>query len=157
LLFATGEFRRAVLQSVLQSHAAQQFARATLGLGDIEPCDAGGEGDIFQRVKFREEVVGLKDVADVREAELREFTIGQRGKALAAELDFAVVGAIQSAEQVQQRALARAGRAAQRDELAGFHGEVHAAQDFHEAGADAVGFAQAGGAEEGGRHEEEQD
>src|SRR5690606_41072287 len=47
--------------------------------------------------------------------------------ALAVQPDAALVGVLEPAEQVQQRRLARAGRAGDRDELAAVHGQVHTA------------------------------
>ena len=97
-------------------------------------------------------MIGLEDEADLAEAQLRQFVVIERRETLAAKLDFTVIRPVQAAEQMQQRALARAGCAPQRNELARFDRQVHAAQDLDETRTDAVGLAQAGGAEEGCVH-----
>ena len=50
---------------------------------------------------------------------------GLRGRVLAVEEDRALIGGLQAGDDAQQRGLARARRAEQRDQLAGGHVEAH--------------------------------
>ena len=68
--------------------------------------------------------------------------VGQVVDAPAVEQDRAVVGRVERAEQVQQRALARPGRADDREELAVLDLEVDAAQHRDHVLALAVGLVQ---------------
>ena len=60
----------------------------------------------------------------------------------ALQIDAALVGTVQGAQQVQQRAFAGAGRADDAEELAVFDGEVQPAQDRNDDRIFAVGFVQ---------------
>ncbi len=90
-------------------------------------------------------MIRLENEADAAVAEVGQFPFGKRGDVLSGKMDFARVRRVQSADQMQQRAFARAGRAAQREEFAARHVEIDAAQDFERAPAHRVGLGQRAG------------
>ena len=93
-------------------------------------------------------MIRLKNKADAAVAEMRQLAFGKCCEALAVKKNFARVRRIESADQMEQRAFARAGRAAQREKFAARHVEVHAAQDFQRALAHGVGFGESAGGQE---------
>ena len=101
--------------------AAQPVAEHALG-------DHRRRQDVFQRRELRQQVIELKDHAEVALRSRSRAGGGQVVDAMALEVDFAGVGLIERAEQVQQRALAAAAGADDRHELALADLEVDALQ-----------------------------
>jgi hypothetical protein len=66
----------------------------------------------------------------------------ENSKGFGRRKNFSGVRRVEAADQMQQRAFARAGRAAQRHEIAARNFQIHAAQHFERAFADGVGFFQ---------------
>ena len=79
--------------------------------------------DVAGRREVLEQVVVLEDKADDVAVVARELL--EIRDALAVHLDVALGGAVERADQRQQRGLARARRARERDELAGIDGQRH--------------------------------
>ncbi len=84
--------------------------------------------DVALGAEHREQVVELEDEADVPRAPFGELSAGEPVDSLAGHLHFALVGAVEPADQVQQRGLARAGGTHQGQELTGGHLQVDAVQ-----------------------------
>ena len=103
LLFASGEFRRAVVESRAEADLFQEMR----ALGGIAvPGETRGKFDIFERGKFREKMVGLKNETDRLIAPSRELAARPGVDRFALPTDFAGVGALEAAENLQQRAFA---------------------------------------------------
>ena len=96
--------------------------------------------DVFEGGEFGQQVVELEDEAEGLVAQLVAAARRQVVDALAVEMDLALVGPVEDAEQVQQRALAGAGGADDAQELARMHLQVEAAQHFRLDGVLAVGL-----------------
>ena len=77
LLFAAGKFGRLVLRPLLKANARKQFASAFFGIARGNSGDARGQADIFQRVKFRQQMIRLKNKTDAAVAEMRQFAFGK--------------------------------------------------------------------------------
>ena len=110
-------------------------------------ADAGGDGRdeavLFER-EIGDEVVELEDEADLVAQEMEAVAVAIELDAV--DGDAAAVGLVEAAEEMQQRALAAAGGAAERDGLA-FDGlEVDALEDGD--GAVVVALPDLGGAED---------
>jgi hypothetical protein len=89
-------------------------------------ADPQRHGHVVQRAEFRQQVVKLVDKAQVLVAQpalRRRIQLRQR---LAQQLHRAAGGRVQPAQQVQQRAFARARGADDGQRLAGLHVQVHA-------------------------------
>ena len=95
-------------------------------------------------------MVGLKDESDLLIAPSREREVGKAGEVHAVGEDGALVRRVEAAQQMQQRALARAGCAAQGEKFSARHLHADAAKDFQGAPADAVAFVQIAGLHEDG-------
>ena len=78
-------------------------------------------------------MIRLKNKTDAAVAKIRQLAFGKRDEILAAKKNFARVRRVEPADEMEQRAFARAGRAAQREEFAARNVHVHAAQDFQRA------------------------
>ena len=111
-----------------------------------------GQADIFQRIQFRQQIIRLENETNLAISPPREFVARKRIQRAALRLNFSRVRKIQSAEQMQQRAFARARRAAQREEIPAIDFQIDAAQDFQRAFAEHVGLAGVFGGEERSAH-----
>ena len=96
--------------------------------------------DVFEGGEFGQQVVELEDEAEGLVAQLVALAGRQVVDASAVEADAALVGPVEGAEQVQQRALAGAGGADDAEELAGADVQVDAAQDADDVGVAAIGL-----------------
>ena len=83
---------RDVLETFFQSDAGQEFPAAGIGGASRDPGDARRQADIFERVQFRQEMIGLKYKTDPRIAEPGQFAAGKLREILLAEPDFPRVG-----------------------------------------------------------------
>ena len=127
LLFAAGEFRGPVMQPRAEADAIEQIG----GVGRVALArEPGGELDIFQRGEFGEKMVGLEHETDGEIAPRREFSPRPIVDRLATPAHDAGVGPLEPAEDLQQRALARAGRALDGVESAAGKLRVEPAQDL---------------------------
>src|ERR1039458_9026682 len=113
LLFAAGKFGRPVLHTVLETNPGEQVASARPGLADGSAGHARRQTDIFERIEFRQQMIRLKNETDAVVAEKRQLTLGECGQVLPGKMDFARVGRVKSADEMEQRAFAGTGRAAQ--------------------------------------------
>src|SRR6266699_3671366 len=93
-------------------------------------------------------MISLEHETDFPVAQPRLRAFRQAREVLAVKPDFARVRRVQSAEQMQQRALAGARRAAQREKIAPRHLEIHAAQHFEGALAHGVRLRDGAGGKE---------
>ena len=99
------------------------------------------QGDVLLRGERRDQVVGLEDEADRGAAQLGELLVVELGEVDVADVHRPAGEVVEPGEAVHQRALARAGRAHDRGELArlerhgdaveGAHLAVAAAVDLH--------------------------
>ena len=104
-------------------------------------------------------MVELEDEAELRVAQPAARRAVHLGDVLAAIFDGAVVGGVEGAEDVQERALARAAAPLDGDELAGLQRQVHVLEHLHGAVAHAERLLHAlraqdrpaGGRRDGGR------
>jgi hypothetical protein len=117
LLLTAGKFSGPMIHPFAETHALEQLAAAFSRFFCRHTRHAGGQGNIFQRVEFGKQVVGLEHETNLDVPQVCQGRVGQFGNIFASENDFAAVRAIQSAKQVQQRTFARARRALQRYEL----------------------------------------
>ena len=101
--------------------------------------------DVLGCGEGRKQVEELEDDADVVAAEGRTLLIGEGVDIDPLDRDRALIGWFQAAEHVQQRALAAAARAHDRDELACRDGERDAADRLPRRPADPVDLAKTGG------------
>ena len=65
LLFAAGQFRRAMALALSETEIGEQFARAGRGLSAREPRDHLRQDEILERRELRQQVMELVDEADV--------------------------------------------------------------------------------------------
>jgi hypothetical protein len=72
---------------------------------------------------LRQQIVRLKDEAYLPIADLRQLQVVERGEVLSIEQHLATGGAVECADDLQQRAFARAGRANDGESFAAGHFE----------------------------------
>ena len=151
LLLAAGELRRAVAEPLAEPELFEQRSRPRLRLAaERLPADHGRHRDVLQRRELRQQVVELEDEADLLVAELREPVVRLREHVAAAVFYASGGGPVERAEQVEQRALARAALPDDRHHLALAHRERHAAQHLQLARLGLVRLAQPVGREQRG-------
>ncbi len=150
LLLSAGKFVGAMLETLGDAeHLGDFFEERRIGLGDTG--DINGDLDVRAGAEGREKIEFLKDESDLALAQTGALAVGERGEIDAIDGDASGIGAGESAEQVEERGLAAAGRADDSNELSSLHGEGNTAQGGDIDFADAVGFAQIYGFNEG-RH-----
>jgi hypothetical protein len=150
LLLAAGEFGRGVLGTLGEAHACEARLGARMAFGRLHPGIDHRQFDVLERARARQQVELLEHEADAAVADRRERIAGQALDRLARQTVGAAGGLIEAAEDVHQRALARARSAHDRDELAGVDVEAHAAQGMHLLVAHRVGLDQVAGFDQAG-------
>ena len=117
LLLAAGEVVGAVVLAAREAEAREQLARrAPRPRRAATPCARiGAEHDVLEHGQVREQVVGLED--EPEPAADRDRVDRGVGDHLAVEEDVAVVDLLEQVDAAQQRRLARARGADQRDRL----------------------------------------
>ncbi len=124
LLFAAGKFSRSPMKLVAEPNGREHRGRAIKGLFLLHPSDQGRHHDVFQRRKIAEQVVKLEDEAEFVITEIGHRAIVHREKIVAFEHHLAARWGFEAAEHMQQRGLADAGLADDRDLIAGYHVEI---------------------------------
>jgi hypothetical protein len=127
LLFAPGKFRGPMVQSRAEADLIEQMGAPG---GIAAPGQPRREFDIFQRGEFREKMVGLKNESDGEVAPGRQFGPRPPVNRFALPAHLARVGLLEAAENLQQRAFARAGRSLDGMEGALGKRRLQSAQDF---------------------------
>src|SRR5687767_12942251 len=94
-----------MLQSLAKPDPRQQIDRTTPRHAARLARDTYRHLDVLRRIEFRHQMMELKDKADVPIAKPYERGIVERTKIRVCDDDLSRVCAIQSAEQVQERAL----------------------------------------------------
>ena len=120
LLLASGKLRGQMLQAAAQADAAQRLSGFPLVRKTVEVLR---QHNVFERREIGNQVELLKDKADFLSPKAGEFVGREAQYLLAIEHDAARRGSVEAAEDIEQRALARAGRAHHGDPLAFLHGE----------------------------------
>ena len=108
----------------------------------IEPGDRERQADVLADVQERDEVERLEDEAGPVAAQARGLVVVEGADRLALEEDLAGRRPVEAAEELEERALAAARRTHQGDELAGRHGQGHAAQGLDGRLAEGIGLGQ---------------
>ena len=124
LLFAAGEFARAVADAFAEAHTFERFAHAGGAFGAIHFGQPQRQLDIFFQRHARQQIEGLKNHADGVAAVARQFERRKFGQIAAAREDGARGGPVQPSHQIEQRGFAGAGTAEQREEFSGGHGRA---------------------------------
>jgi hypothetical protein len=102
------------------------------------PCSKQRELDVLEDVEHRDQVEALEDEAEGLEAQLRERFLAQPAGVVAIDAHRAGGGDVDAADEVQQRRLAAARGAGERDELAPADDEVDAPQGADHRAAEGV-------------------
>ena len=142
LPFPAGQLGGPMLQPLAEADALQQLARERLELGRVPLTDQCGNEDVFQHGALRQEVMVLKDETDVPVAVVGEAAFAEGERILAVEPHGAGSRPVERAEDVQQRALARAGRPHDGEGVAALHLQADAAQHGQRAGARGIFFTE---------------
>src|SRR5690606_1250578 len=126
LLFAAGELVGAVVGAPGEANKFQGPPGAFGALAVAVAGDTQRELDVFVRRKQGQESERLEHEAELVPPEVGELFLGHGVDALAVDFDFAAGRAVEAADEVQERRLAGAGAADEREEFAGSdgHGDV---------------------------------
>ena len=131
LLLPAGERARGRPGLVADADALERRhrARVVVGVGAAAVAEIGGQLHVLAGAQVVEEVERLEDEADLAVAKARQAAIVERVQIVAEHVGLAGVAAVEAAHDVQERRLARAGAADEREQLARFDGERDVAQD----------------------------
>ena len=110
LPFATRQFGRRVLQAVSKADLTQHHRGARFRLGFRQPPDEQRHGDVLERAELGQQMVKLIHETEVAVAQDPALRVVDRRQIVPHQLDAATARGIESAQQVQQRALARTRR-----------------------------------------------
>ncbi len=131
LLLTAGQLARLVLGAFAQSHQAQRCAGALATIRGRQRGQQQRQFDVALGGQHRQQVVHLEHEADVIRAPAAELAVAHRVGALAGDFDRARGRPVEAADQVQQRRLAGARRAHQRQEIPFGDVQVERVQDMH--------------------------
>jgi hypothetical protein len=146
LALATGELLDAVVEAVAEAGAVGELFEAGLGGGVADAGGDGGDEAVFFEGEIGDEVVELEDEADFVAQEMEAAAMAVELDAV--DRDAAAVGLVETAEEMEEGALAAAGGSAESDGLACDGFEVHALEDGD--GTIVVALPDFGGAEDDG-------
>ena len=119
-----------MIQTRAQSDALQQRSRPFARVVHGHPPDQQRHRHVLQRREFGQQVMELVDEAKRAIAQLAARSIGQAIDLPPGDRHRSCSRQVQAAEQLQQRGLAGAGRADDRDALAGGDLEIDALEHF---------------------------
>jgi hypothetical protein len=129
LALASGKFLDAVAKPVSQSGKVGELVKASLGGGTVDArSDCGNQAVLFEG-QIRNQVMQLEDEANL--VPQQPERISMTFDLIAVHRNCAAVGFVEAPEQMEQRALPAAGRAAERHCLARNGFEVYAFQDLN--------------------------
>ena len=150
LLLAAGKLQWRVGSTVGKAHQRQQLHHAGPAASMIGANGHGRQHDVLHHVHLRQQVVGLKDKADLLRPQAAALTRFQRIERLAVHAHVARVRAVQSTQQMQQRAFACAAAPDNGHALARAHSKRRALQDRHGLVGEHVAFVKISGCEKRG-------
>ena len=153
LLFAAGQFVGLVEHALGEADGFEQAggAEAAVAAGDLGQDH--GRLDVFHGIERGQEVEALEDEADAVAAVAHQLRLGSRAQFQTVHVDFAAGGAVQSADEVEQRGFAGAGRSDERHEFAARQRKVNLRKRRDDRLADAVAAGQRPELDEGFVHE----
>jgi hypothetical protein len=119
-----------MLEAVLEAQIGEQLGRPLDRLPARQPADHLRQDHVLERGKFRQQMMGLVDEADIGAADLGAVRVRHaRGRHLV-DIDLAPIGMLKQAGNMQQGGFAGARGRHQRDRLAGPDRELGAFEDF---------------------------
>ena len=142
LLLAARQLARLTRQAVAETHALQCLGGAAPSFGAAHTGIDQWCLDVFQCTGARQQVEVLEHEADLAVAQFGELVGVQLSDIAPLQDVAAAVGYVQAAEDVHQGRLAGTRWPHDRDELAGLHGQVDAAQGVHVDAVQRVGLVQ---------------
>ena len=133
LLLAARELCRLVPGAVGQSHEAEQFLGAALHLAVAAPGDVARDHHVLEGGKFRQQLMKLKNEAQVLAAEARERVAAQGEDIGPGNFHPSGIGAVEGAHDLQQRGLAGTTGSDNADHFLAADCQVDAFEDFQRA------------------------
>ena len=106
LFFTTAELIGLMGGTVTQSHKVKQFGSTPTCFFVACTCDVCWYHDVLDSRKLRQQLVKLEHEAEVTVTEVGQRLLRERGGVNAVDTDRAVVGAVERADNLQQRGLA---------------------------------------------------
>jgi hypothetical protein len=132
LLLAAGQLHGAVIEAIAQAdHVGQVEAPFACPLGQVNALVEQGNLDVLDNRVLRQQVVRLKDEAQIAAADLGQLVVVHLRNVLVAEEVLPAGRPIQTAKQIEQRGLAGARRSHEGDEFALLDHQGDAAQGVY--------------------------
>ena len=128
LALSPGQSRRDAAHVVGESNPGEQFLGPDHASAALHPLEEQRPCHVLHRGQHRDEMEGLEHEAELLVSESGERAIVMATEVHALDSHGAGVRVVETADQVEQRALAAAGRAGRDHELAGFDFEIDRVQ-----------------------------
>src|SRR6266542_815260 len=126
LALAAGKLIRLVLQAMAKLHQVQQLAGALVYFLAAPAFEMKRQRHVLQAGEAGQQVEELKNKTDLVAPQAREVVVRESVQRLAVNRNLAGGGAVETADQVEQRRFARTGGADDRDHLAARDVQIHA-------------------------------
>jgi hypothetical protein len=129
LALAAGQFRGPVIKPPGQPNPSEKLPGPNLVLGTVVRSNQSRDQNVFQYRALRQEVVVLKNEADMTVAEIRQGRLGKLKWVSTVKADSAGSGSVQRAQNVEESTLARPRRTHDCQGFAASKLETHIAQN----------------------------
>ena len=128
LLLAAGHLHRLMLDAAQQTHSFQRFHCQLPALIGADSLIDQGELHIFQHRQALDQIILLKDEADLPVADAGEFPIGEFPYIGSVQIVLSMGGDVQTPQYVHHGGLAGTGLSHHRHELSAVNGQAHTVQ-----------------------------
>ena len=129
LLLAAGELARVMMLAAGQADDSQRRHDVLAPLAPRQVREQERQLDVLERRQDRDQVIGLEDEADVVGPPAGDLRLGEVAQVLAVHDHLAAGGPVEPGDQVQERGLARARGAHERQELPFADGKIEVDQN----------------------------
>ena len=125
LTFAARELVGKMVHARLELNEREQLAGALFDFLARPSAQVQREADVFERRQRRQQVEELEDESDLVAAHPRQVVVGEAGERLAVDAHTAGGRTVESADEIEERRLARSGGSDDRDHLAARDRDAH--------------------------------
>src|ERR671939_211554 len=106
----------------------EQLARAFVDFLARPPAEVQRQADVLEARERRQQIEELEDESNLVAPHSRQLIVGETAERSAVDEDVAGSRAIEAADEIEERRLARAGGPDDRDHLAAWNADGHIAQ-----------------------------
>lgn len=150
LSFAAAELCRSVVEALAESDGFEECFGALSSLSSRGAGEGEGDFDVLSSGEHLEEVEGLEDEAECSESECGAVFAAEVLGGLSLDVDLALCGGVDEAEEVEEGGFAAAGGSGDGDEVAGLDVDVAGLECFDALASESVDALEVADGEDGG-------